>query len=60
MSSLFNKIGEKGRTVSACEGGGGSGQGPGGSGGEMTQTLYAQINKRNKRKCYLSLSLEIE
>jgi hypothetical protein len=40
---LFNKIGEKGRTVYAGSGGGdGGGQG---QGGEMAQTMYAHMNK---------------
>jgi hypothetical protein len=33
-------------------GGGGSGGGPG-MGGEVAQTLYAQMNKRKKRKSLL-------
>jgi hypothetical protein len=43
---LFNKIGEKGRTGSAWKGGGwGKREGKGGEGGEMTQTIYAHMNK---------------
>jgi hypothetical protein len=38
---LFNKIGEKGRTVSVWREGEG---GDGGQGAEMTQTMYAHIN----------------
>jgi hypothetical protein len=30
-------------------------EGEGGKGGEMTQTLYAQMNKRNFKKCYINI-----
>jgi hypothetical protein len=39
-ADVFNKIREKGRTGSAWKRGGGQGQG-----GEMTQTMYAHVNK---------------
>jgi hypothetical protein len=52
LDSLFNKIGDKGRTVSAWKQGGGGegtrggrGKGMGGQGGEMAQTMYAHMNK---------------
>jgi hypothetical protein len=50
LYSFFNKIRDKGRTVSAWkQGGGGEREGKGrkrrGEGAEMTQTLYAHTNK---------------
>jgi hypothetical protein len=53
LYSLYNKIRDKGKTVSAWKGGGG-GRGRGqeerggreGRGREMTQILYAHMNKR--------------
>jgi hypothetical protein len=43
---LFNKIGEKGRTGSAWKGGGREEkEGAGEQRGEMTQTMYAHMNK---------------
>jgi hypothetical protein len=41
---LFNGTGEKGRTGSAWKGEGKWGEG-GGQEGEMTQTMYAHVNK---------------
>jgi hypothetical protein len=40
---VFNKIRDKGTTGSAWKGGGEGGGG--GQGGEMTQTMYAHVNK---------------
>jgi hypothetical protein len=55
--TLFNKIGDKGKIVSAWYRGGREGErGGGGKGGdwgkegEMTQTLYAPMNKRYLKK----------
>jgi hypothetical protein len=49
LYSLFNKIRDKGRTVSAWKGGGGGDRkGIGSSGGEMAQTLCAHMNKQKK------------
>jgi hypothetical protein len=44
LYSLFNKIRDKGRTVSAWK------AREGGEEGEMTQTLYAHLNKQGKKK----------
>jgi hypothetical protein len=53
---LFNKMRDKGKTASAWKrGGGGEREGVGegvGGGGEMTQTLYAHMNKGNKKNGY--------
>jgi hypothetical protein len=50
LYSLFNKIRDKGKTVSAWKRGVGvRGRGQG-EGGVMTQSLYAHINKGNKKK----------
>jgi hypothetical protein len=55
--TLFNKIRDKGRTVSAWKQGGRRGKGrkwgrgeekSGEEAGEMTQTLYAHMNKQKK------------
>jgi hypothetical protein len=45
LISLFNRTGEKCRTGSAWKGGGRQGEGGGRAGGEMTQTMYAHVNK---------------
>jgi hypothetical protein len=49
---LFNKIREKGRTGSAWkQGGWGEKEGMGwGEGGEMAQTMYADMNKKKKKE----------
>jgi hypothetical protein len=48
--TLLNKIRDKGKTVSAWKRGDrGGGGGGGGNRGEMTQTLYAHMNKRKKK-----------
>jgi hypothetical protein len=54
LYSVFNKIRDKGRTVSAWkrevrEGEGDDGERRG-EGEEMAQTLYAHMNKRKKKK----------
>jgi hypothetical protein len=53
LYSFFNKIRDKGKTVSAWKQGNGARRVKGwekwrgrGEGGEMTQTLYAHMNKR--------------
>jgi hypothetical protein len=70
--SLFNKIRDKGKTVSAWKRGGGEekvgvgrkgrgeekGKGRG-KGGEMTQTLYAHTNKRLKKKKSIKMKKKI-
>jgi hypothetical protein len=51
---LFNGTGEKLRTGSAWKGGGG-GRGSGWvQKGEMTQTMYAHVNKRIKKRSMIS------
>jgi hypothetical protein len=47
LYSLFNKIRDKGKIVSAWK------QEGEGEGGEMTQTFDADMNKRNFLKCVL-------
>jgi hypothetical protein len=48
---LFSKIGEEGRTGLAWKQGRWGGEGEGrGQWGEMTQTMYAHMNKKIKRK----------
>jgi hypothetical protein len=44
--TLFNKIRDKGKIVSAGHGGRGRGRG---EGGEMTQTLFAHMNKKKDK-----------
>jgi hypothetical protein len=48
LYSLFNKIRDKGRTVSP--GSEGAWWGMEGEGGEMAQTLYAHMNKQKKMR----------
>jgi hypothetical protein len=47
LSLFFNKTSDKGRTGPAWNGGRKEGEvGGGGQWGEMTQTMYAHVNKR--------------
>jgi hypothetical protein len=57
LCSVFNKIRDKGRTVSAWKRGGRGGEGKGdgkregvGFGGEMTPTLHAHVNKQKRKR----------
>jgi hypothetical protein len=53
---FLNKIGEKGRTGSVWKRGQfGEERGHGGQGGEMTQTTYAHMNIRIKKKEVLTM-----
>jgi hypothetical protein len=47
---FFNKIRDKGRTVSAWKRGGGGEKERLRVGGEMTQTLHAHVNKQQQKK----------
>jgi hypothetical protein len=50
LSFFFNKTSDKVRTGPAWNGEGKKGEGGGGGqGGEMTQTMYARVNKRIKK-----------
>jgi hypothetical protein len=48
LYSLFNKIRDKGKIVSAGYGGDGREREGVGAGGEMTQALYAHMNNKKK------------
>jgi hypothetical protein len=59
LSLFFNKTSDKGRTGPAWNGGGKEGEdGGGGQEREMTQTMYAHVNKRIKNKITLFKDIE--